>query len=74
MASLGHNELSLVFVTGGQGKHPGLMDIYGSTGGLPEYRAAMLASRGFTTLALAFVGYQDLPQSLIGDFDYFLVR
>ena len=62
-----------VMLTDGQGQHPALLDMYGSTGGLAEYRAAMLASRGFTTLALAHMGYQDLPQSLDINFEYFLV-
>lgn len=47
--------------------------MYGSTGGLAEYRAAMLASRGFTTLALAYIGYDDLPQGMELDLEYFLV-
>ena len=38
----------------GQGTHPGIIDLYGTTGGLAEYRAAMLASQGFTVLALAY--------------------
>ena len=63
-----------LFITDGHGQYPGLVDLYGSTGGLAQYRAAMLASRAFTTLSLAYIGYQDLPQSLIVDFDYFLVR
>lgn len=26
-----------------------------------EYRAALLASRGYTSLALAYIGHKDLP-------------
>lgn len=40
-----------------------------------EYRAALLASRGFATLALPYFGYKDLPPMLLEiDLDYFLVR
>ena len=63
-----------VFVADGQGKHPALIDLYGSPGGLLEHRAAMLASRGFVTLALAYFGYQDLPKKPRVDCDYFLVH
>ncbi len=48
--------------------------MYGTTGGLPEYRAAMLASRGFTTLALAYFAHDDLPKSMILEIEYFEVR
>ena len=62
-----------VFIADGQGQHPALIDMYGSTGGLAEHRAAMLASRGFTTLSLAYIGYQDLPKTPKIDCDYFIV-
>ena len=39
------------------------MDISGATGGLVEYKASLLASHGFAALALAYVGYDDLPSS-----------
>ena len=35
--------------------------MFGSAGGLLEFRAAQLASRGFVTLALPFFDYEDLP-------------
>lgn len=35
--------------------------MYGSGGGLVEYRASLLASRGFVTLALAYMAFEDLP-------------
>ncbi|KAK3885153.1 hypothetical protein Pcinc_010634 [Petrolisthes cinctipes] len=43
---------------------PGVVDMFGGSVGLLEYRSAQLASRGFASLALAFFGYEDLPKSL----------
>lgn len=59
----------------GTGPFPGVIDLYGTTGGLNESRASLLASRGFSTLALAYFNYKDLPKTLpeIG-FDYFQAR
>ena len=39
------------------------MDLLGGTGGLVEFKASLLASRGFAALALAYFGYDDLPSS-----------
>ncbi|KAM4665935.1 acyl-coenzyme A thioesterase 1-like [Amazona ochrocephala] len=50
-----------LFVPAGPGPFPGLIDLYGSGGGLVEYRASLLASRGFMTLALAYMAFEDLP-------------
>ena len=36
----------------------------GSSGGLQEERAEILASHGFTTLALAYFAIEDLPPAL----------
>ena len=58
----------------GTGRHRAVLDVYGSTGGLAEYRAAMLASRGFTSFALAWALYDDLPPGIHVQYDYFLVR
>ncbi|XP_060081589.1 acyl-coenzyme A thioesterase 5-like [Ylistrum balloti] len=52
-----------LFIPPGPGPFPGVIDMYGTAGGLIDTRAALLASRGFVTLALAFFGYQDLPKS-----------
>eukprot|EP00092_Neocalanus_flemingeri_P010182 GFUD01010972.1.p1 GENE.GFUD01010972.1~~GFUD01010972.1.p1 ORF type:complete len:353 (+),score=77.13 GFUD01010972.1:24-1082(+) len=43
---------------------PGIITLYGGVnkGKVPEDRAAMLASQGFVTLALAFFGVDDLPE------------
>ncbi|XP_037995324.1 cytosolic phospholipase A2 beta-like isoform X1 [Motacilla alba alba] len=50
-----------LFLPPGPGPFPGLIDLYGSGGGLIEYRASLLASRGFVTLALAYMSFEDIP-------------
>nr|XP_014425748.2 bile acid-CoA:amino acid N-acyltransferase-like [Pelodiscus sinensis] len=46
--------------------------MFGGAGGLIEFRASLLASRGFAVLALAFFGYDDLPRVLVEvDLEYF---
>ncbi|XP_053139002.1 acyl-coenzyme A thioesterase 1-like [Hemicordylus capensis] len=50
-----------LFLPAGPGPFPGLIDLYGSGGGLVEYRASLLASRGFVTLAVAYLAFADLP-------------
>ncbi|XP_078586105.1 bile acid-CoA:amino acid N-acyltransferase-like [Branchiostoma floridae x Branchiostoma japonicum] len=63
-----------LFLPPGEGPFAGVLDIFGSTGGLPEYRAALLASRGFAALALPYFGYDDLPNYISDiDLDYFEV-
>ncbi|XP_042324041.1 acyl-coenzyme A amino acid N-acyltransferase 1-like isoform X2 [Sceloporus undulatus] len=53
-----------LFVPPGPGPFPGVIDLFGGSGGLFEFRASLLASKGFVVLALAFFAYDDLPQSL----------
>lgn len=48
----------------GNSPFPGVIDLYGTGGGLPEYRACLLANYGFAVLALAFYGYEDLPKEM----------
>ncbi|XP_078595701.1 LOW QUALITY PROTEIN: acyl-coenzyme A thioesterase 5-like [Branchiostoma floridae x Branchiostoma japonicum] len=61
-----------LFLPPGDGPFAGVIDIYGSAGGLPEYRAALLASRGFAALALAHFAYDDLPKTIgVTNLDYF---
>lgn len=48
----------------GNGPFPGAIDLYGTGGGLPEYRACLLSNYGFAVLALAFYGYEDLPKEM----------
>ena len=51
----------------------GVIDVFGAHGDLIESRAAILASHGFVTLALAYFGYKDLPESLNNiDLEYFI--
>ncbi|XP_009880864.1 PREDICTED: acyl-coenzyme A thioesterase 1-like, partial [Charadrius vociferus] len=53
-----------LFLPPGNGPFPGVIDLYGTGGGLPEYRACLLANYGFAVLALAFYGYEDLPKDM----------
>lgn len=53
-----------LFLPPGDGPFPGVVDMFGTAGGLIEYRSAQLASRGFASLALAYLGYDDLPKLL----------
>ncbi|XP_019326365.1 PREDICTED: uncharacterized protein LOC103895438, partial [Aptenodytes forsteri] len=56
----------------GPGPFPGVIDLFGGAGGLIEFRAGLLASRGFAVLALAFFAYDDLPRTLAQlDLEYF---
>lgn len=48
----------------GDGPFPGVIDLFGTAGGLLEYRSAQLASRGIASFALAFFAYDDLPKAL----------
>lgn len=47
------------------GPLPTIIVLGGSEGGLRESNAALLASYGFNTLALAYFGMEDLPKELI---------
>ncbi|NXU54349.1 ACOT1 thioesterase, partial [Turnix velox] len=53
-----------LFLPPGDGPFPGIIDLYGTGGGLPEYRACLLARYGFALMALAFYGYEDLPKEM----------
>ena len=48
------------------GRHPGVLVVGGSEGGVPLRKAAWLASRGYAALALAYFRYDDLPPRLEG--------
>ncbi|CAL9682718.1 unnamed protein product [Knipowitschia caucasica] len=45
-----------MFLPPGPGPFPGLLDMWGGGGGLIEYRAAILASRGYAAFALEYFG------------------
>lgn len=61
----------------GPGPFPAVLDLWGMGGGLSEYRAALLASQGMASFALAYFGHPDIPGPLnvvnVGD-DYFQVK
>lgn len=64
--------LSCFFFLPGEGPFPGIIDMFGSVGGLIEFRASLLASHGFAVLALAYFAYEDLPDKLLEtDLEYF---
>ncbi|XP_071080463.1 bile acid-CoA:amino acid N-acyltransferase-like isoform X2 [Haliotis cracherodii] len=58
-----------LFIPLGVGPFPAVLDLFGGTGGLFEFRAALLASRGFLTFALAYLGYDGLPNDF-NDLEY----
>jgi dienelactone hydrolase len=51
-------------VPAGAERHPAVLVVGGSEGGVPIRRAAWLASHGYAALALAYFRYQDLPAQL----------
>ncbi|XP_074643510.1 bile acid-CoA:amino acid N-acyltransferase-like [Tubulanus polymorphus] len=48
----------------GAGPFPAVVDMFGTNGGCVEHRAALLASRGIASLALAYFAYDDLPSEV----------
>lgn len=61
-----------LYLPPGEGPFPGVVDMFGSVGGLMEFRSALLASRGFASLALAVFAYKDLPATTEElELDYF---
>ncbi|XP_071971823.1 acyl-coenzyme A thioesterase 1-like [Engystomops pustulosus] len=53
-----------LFLPQGPGPFPGVIEVQGTGGGLLEYKASLLANRGFATLALAYYNYEDLPKDM----------
>lgn len=51
-----------LFLPPGTEPHPGVLVLGGSSGGLQETAAALLGSRGFSALALAYFAFEQLPQ------------
>ncbi|RXG55388.1 Acyl-coenzyme A thioesterase 5 [Armadillidium vulgare] len=61
-----------LFIPAGDGPFPGVVDIFGGSGSLFEFRAAQFAARGIAALALAFYDYDDIPVDIPElDIDYF---
>jgi dienelactone hydrolase len=56
--------VATLFRPPGSGHHPTVIVVGGSGGGLWEAPAALLASHGFVTLALAYFGIAPLPRGL----------
>uniref|UniRef100_A0A3P9HAB2 Acyl-CoA thioesterase 16 n=1 Tax=Oryzias latipes TaxID=8090 RepID=A0A3P9HAB2_ORYLA len=48
-----------LFLPPGPGPFPAMLDLWGGGGGLQEYRAALLACRGFASLALEYLKAND---------------
>ncbi|XP_051004870.1 acyl-coenzyme A thioesterase 3 isoform X1 [Acomys russatus] len=46
------------------GPYPGIIDLFGVGGGLLEYRASLLAGKGFAVMALAYYNYDGLPKTM----------
>lgn len=55
-----HNQFLLA---SGPGPFPGLVDMWGGGGGLLEYRSALLASRGYASLALEYFAPGELQSA-----------
>lgn len=53
-----------LFLPPGEGPHPGVIVLGGSSGGAREPLAALLAARGYAALALAYFGAEGLPPKL----------
>ncbi|XP_052269224.1 acyl-coenzyme A amino acid N-acyltransferase 1-like isoform X2 [Dreissena polymorpha] len=63
----------MLYLPPGPGPYPGVIDLFGTVGGIVEFRSALLASRGIASFALPYFRYKDLPASLDEiDLDYFM--
>ncbi|MGC0366817.1 dienelactone hydrolase [Rhodococcus sp. 27YEA15] len=56
----------VLFTPPGDGPFPTVVILAGSGGGTMEEAGALLSSRGFQVLALAYFGYADLPVNITG--------
>ena len=54
----------ILFLPAGSERHPAVVVVGGSNGGVPARQGAWLASRGFVALSLAYFHYEDLPPML----------
>jgi dienelactone hydrolase len=57
--------VGVLYLPAGPGPHPAVMTVSGSGGGITRDEAAMLASRGFACLALAYFNYPGRPPELV---------
>ncbi|KAM9352518.1 peroxisomal succinyl-coenzyme A thioesterase-like [Symphorus nematophorus] len=60
-----------LFLPPGPGPFPGILDLWGGGGKLVEYRAALLASHGFASLALEYLTPKLVETEAIVDDQYF---
>ncbi|XP_039261314.2 acyl-coenzyme A amino acid N-acyltransferase 2-like [Styela clava] len=61
-----------IFIPPGKGPFPAVIDLFGTAGGLMEFRASLLASHGYLSFALAYFAHDDLPLSAVDlDLEYF---
>jgi len=56
----------VLFLPSGAERHPGVLVVGGSEGGIPAQKAAWLASHGIAAFALAYFRYEGLPPELEG--------
>ncbi|XP_071963418.1 acyl-coenzyme A amino acid N-acyltransferase 2-like [Antedon mediterranea] len=49
-----------LFKPKGKGPFPGIIDLFGASGGVTEFRSSLFATHGFASLALAYFAYEDL--------------
>ncbi|CAG2248546.1 ACOT1_2_4 [Mytilus edulis] len=51
-----------LFIPPGHGPFPGVLDMFGTVGGIMEFRAAMLANKGFITFALCYMSSHEVEE------------
>ncbi|XP_063429714.1 bile acid-CoA:amino acid N-acyltransferase-like isoform X2 [Mytilus trossulus] len=51
-----------LFIPPGNGPFPGVLDMFGTVGGIMEFRAAMLANKGFITFALCYMSSYEVDK------------
>jgi dienelactone hydrolase len=56
--------VGVLFLPPGEGPHPAVLILHGGGGGMDEYTGAMLASRGYAALNLAYFSEPGLPRGL----------
>jgi dienelactone hydrolase len=64
-AELAGPVVGALYLPAGPGPHPAVMTVSGSGGGIGREEAALLASRGFACLALAYFNYPGRPPELV---------
>uniref|UniRef100_H2Y511 BAAT/Acyl-CoA thioester hydrolase C-terminal domain-containing protein n=1 Tax=Ciona savignyi TaxID=51511 RepID=H2Y511_CIOSA len=56
-----HGVHGTLFIPPGEGPFPAVLNLFGGYPGTMEFKASLLASRGFVTLALAYYGVAGMP-------------